>query len=657
MANKNTEERENNIKEIHTDNPAPRRSRLRAVQSSVWTNIFFSGFVPLFVAFTLEWVARNTLEDNSQGTGFFQALENHLPSFILSLILLITIYVFVSQLSKLHVLATAVVGALGYVPAVVTHYKLTLRSEPFLPWDITQIGDLMGVSSGLSYDITEPMIVTGILFALLLIASAFVRLPKGEQGVPSRLTRFVAAGTALVCACILMFGIFLNPNGSQAVGIRQDMWMQDRYSRNHGVITAFLTNLQMLQIAEPENYSTAAVEAIAEETMLAAQDSEPLFSASFAGAGGSMQDQQPNIIFLMAESFWDVTALEGIEYDQDVMANFNRLSQEAASGQIYSPSYGGGTCDVEFEALTGFSMEFLPAGSKPYQQYTGDPMFSTPQYLKDQGYQTLAIHAFGSRFWNRDRAYPQLGIDEFIASEDFINPERRRGYITDNEMVNRIIEEYEAGTQDGPMFIHAVSMQNHTSYDPDNYPPEELVHVIDSPQSIPESTIGQLEDCATGIRDMDAALGKLTDYFAQQDEPTIIVFWGDHLNPMSDGTLIFEETGYIDASDEISPELYQTPLLIWSNFDDSQVELGTLGSYYLSTVMMDLYGLDKPLMFEYLTQQFSVLRARTRGVTLNTDNSTTLDISEEQQEWMNNHQILQYDFMFGEQVLPQYIPE
>ena len=30
------------------------------------------------------------------------------------------------------------------------------------------------------------------------------------------------------------------------------------------------------------------------------------------------------------------------------------------------PSFGGGTCDVEFEALTGFSLEHLPAGSKPF---------------------------------------------------------------------------------------------------------------------------------------------------------------------------------------------------------------------------------------------------------------------------------------------------
>ena len=37
---------------------------------------------------------------------------------------------------------------------------------------------------------------------------------------------------------------------------------------------------------------------------------------------------------------------------------------------------------MEFEALTGYSVSFLPNGSKPYQQHVTKPMFSLPNYLK-----------------------------------------------------------------------------------------------------------------------------------------------------------------------------------------------------------------------------------------------------------------------------------
>ena len=52
--------------------------------------------------------------------------------------------------------------------------------------------------------------------------------------------------------------------------------------------------------------------------------------------------------------------------------------------------------------------------------------------------------------------------------------------------------------------------------------------MLNAPSGISRSTLGALEDFATGIRDADAMLGRLTDYFSQVDEPVVLVFWGDH---------------------------------------------------------------------------------------------------------------------------------
>ena len=42
-------------------------------------------------------------------------------------------------------------------------------------------------------------------------------------------------------------------------------------------------------------------------------------------------------------------------------------------------------------------------------------------------------------------------------------------------------------------------------------------------------------------------LGRLTDYFSQVDEPVILVFWGDHYNPIDSGYDIYTRSGYASA--------------------------------------------------------------------------------------------------------------
>ena len=76
-----------------------------------------------------------------------------------------------------------------------------------------------------------------------------------------------------------------------------------------------------------------------------------------------------------------------------------------------------------------------------------------------------------------------------------------------------------------------------------------------------------------------------------------------------------------------------------------------MAAYEISPVMMDLYGLDKPLLFQYLTDQLTVMRARTRGVTVNPDGTASEEMSEQQRQYYDSHWLLQYDQMFGEDYL------
>lgn len=603
-------------------------------------NLVFSAVIPLVFMLTAEWIAR---------TSFETSMAVYFPAFLLSYMLLVCLYVALSQLTGLHALATGLLGVCCNVLALVSHYKLTMRNEPFLPWDFTQIEDLLSVSGELSFSLPPRVWVVLGLVLLLTVVAAFVRVPRGQNGKSDLLSRLIAGGTALVCGCFLVFFIFLNPHGTEAMGMKLDMWRHKGNLQSYGVVTSFIANFQMVAVEKPDGYSGAAVDEILAETRQ--NEGGPLYESSFAAGGGTAE--QPDIFYIMGEAFWDVTELDGIVYDRDLLPNLTALKEVAAYGNNFSPSYGGGTCDVEFEALTGYSMEYLPAGSKPFQAHITDDTMALPWHLKEQGYQTLAIHGYGRRFWNRDVAYPRLGIDDFISEESpqLKGAPRRRGLISDEAMMDCIISEYEARKADGPVFIHTVTIQNHSTYDANRYADSERVKVLSAPPTLPEKAIGQLEDCATAIYEMDAALGKLVAYLEQSDRPAIIVFWGDHKNGVASDYSLFEQTGFIQPGDTDSPRLQETPLLIWSNFSDDKVELGNLSSYNITPVMLDLYGLEKPAMFDFLAQQVPLLHGRTRGYTIMPDGTYATELTEAQQESARKHAILQYDSLFGEKKL------
>ena len=599
-----------------------------------------------------EWIARGALTADTVTSFIFP----HAEAYLLAWLFLFLVWLLLDWIFRLPPLSTMGMAVLGCVPCAVNFYTLQLRGEPFLPWDLAQVSEAAGVASAAGIKIQTSMIVTIVVELALTVGSFFLFRGRHKQRWLPRVAGSAATAAAL---CLLIFGVYLQPAVCQAIGIVPDAWMQDRYYRYYGVITGFMTNLANLEIDKPDGYSEETVDAILDNVDESQKfTTSPLYPTSYAATTAKdEQVKKPTIIYVMNESYWDVSELEqyGIKFDTDVSANLHALQQTSAYGRAYSPSFGGGTCDVEFEALTGYSASFLPSGAKPYQQHVTKPMFALPSYLKTQGYQTAAVHCFWAKYWSRDTAYPNLGLDDFISLEDMHGVTKVRkhywtnGLVTDDSMADQIIGQYEKmkASSDEPVFLHAVTMQNHTNYNKDNYPDDQRVKVLEHPAGMKASTVGALEDFATGIRDADAMMGKLTAYFSQVDEPVILVFWGDHYNPIDSNYDVYTTTGYASDS-SADPRLHQTTLLMWSNYSDAQVDLGTIAAYDISPVMMNLYGLQQPLYFQFLNRQLRVAsRACTRGVTMNLDGTTTLEPTEFQQRWTQEHWMLQYDLMFG----------
>ncbi len=611
--------------------------------------MFPAAAAAVFLGLT-EWIGRGALNAEI----WEEFIRPHKEAYQLAWLFLLLAWLLADALIRFAPLATVLSACLGCIPATVNFYTLQLRGEPFLPWDLTQISEAGGVAAAAGIRVQGSMVWSAAAVLALAVLSFFLYRGRRRWGWPVRVAGIAASSAAMLA---LVFGVYLQPSVTQQLKIYPDAWMQDRYYRYYGVITGFLTNLTNLEIDKPEEYEEETVYAVLDDTEAWANtEKEPLYPDSY-GATAEQPEQHPTIIYVMDESYWDVSELEeyGVEFDTDVSANLHALQEVAASGRCYSPSFGGGTCDVEFEALTGYSMGYLPAGCKPYQQHVTRPMFALPSYLRAQGYQTAAVHCFYAKYWSRDTAYPNLGFDDFISLEDMPGAEKVRRYywktglVTDAVMADEIIREYESlkEASDAPVFLHAVTMQNHTNYNAANYPDEERVRVLSAPAGMKASTIGALEDFATGIRDADAMLGTLVEYFSQVEEPVILVFWGDHYNPIDSGYDVYTCTGYAEASSR-DPALHQTTLLMWANYTDCKVDLGTIAAYNISPVMMELFGLEKPLYFSYLIRQFKVAyRSRTGGMTVNLDGTVTETMTPFQEKWSQNHWLLQYDLMFG----------
>ena len=618
---------------------------------SWWASFAAILSIPLIFLFMTEWVARSSSPEVTW-KGLF---SSHFMAILLGYGVLVLCYTALLFLTKRHWAAALFVGALSNVMAIATYYKMQYRGEPLLPWDLAQLGALAGIGDKLDLQLPISIAVSVLCVLLLVVFAGRIHLPA----LPSRKKEWIVrAAVPAVCAGLLacmVNNIYLNEGRLQKMQIWKISWKTAYELNDYGVMTTFLQNLQSMMVRQPEIYTANAAEEVLLETEAAKQ---PAYLLNENGAPVLETDatvQQPDIIFYMSEGFWDIRRLTGIEYEDVLFKNLTALQNEGVYGYTLSPSYGGGTCNAEFEALTGYSMKFLPNGSIPYVSYINSEVPTLPSFLKTQGYETMALHTYLRSFWNRDKAYVDMGIDEYYAQESFENPELSRGYISDMELARRIESELSSRqSSEQPLFMHVVSMQNHTGYDPQNFLPEELVGLTtDLP--ISQESLGKLQDCATGLQQADAALGYLTQYLKSTDRPTILVFWGDHVNSVGVGTELQDVTGYSTQHEGAS--MNETPFLIWSNYANTSLDLGTVSIYNLAPVMMDLYQLQKPLYFDFLLQQFTTSRGSAVGFLSdeNGDCAPWALASEEQSAFIKKHFLLQYDQLNGNHYLKNSI--
>lgn len=289
-------------------------------------------------------------------------------------------------------------------------------------------------------------------------------------------------------------------------------------------------------------------------------------------------------------------------------------------------------------------MGFLPAGSIPYQQYINEELPNLASHLKGLGYQTVAIHPYYKTGWDRDEVYDLFGFDDFLGMESFASPLKYRGYISDQSAFEKIIEQYEQKSSDARMFVFEVTMQNHGGYSKET--PD-----FDSYVKLPDVTSRSAQTLAvekylTLMNRTDRALEELVTYFEEQDEPVILLMFGDHqpsdyiTNPVarltgfdSDGSLEAVQTGY------------RVPFVIWSNYGLEQKYYEGISVNYLSSILMQEAGIPLTDYQQYLSELMEMLPVITGNVYQDAEGTFYNWSEKAYEEELNEYRMIQYNHL------------
>lgn len=597
------------------------------------------GASSIVIGITVEWISRGSLQET------LSWLNGNKAKFALNVLIEASAVALLYSLIGSLFLSIGAAALLMSVVAFINYYKSKLVGEPFFPWDIVQRKEGMDVG---------PLFTGGgdlmrvWLILLVLVGLLVLHVKLGKKFRVSWISRIVMGCTAV--AVLLSFSLQVSWAKERIVsaGVDETIWSQQVNYDSNGLMLAFTLNVQHSFIEKPESYSEEAIAGISDQIPAIRGEA----AAVLGGQSGSLQQQKPNVIFVMSESFWDPTVLPNVTFSRDPIPTVHELQQQGRTRLMLSPQFGGGTSNVEFEALTGFSMSLLPAGSVPYLQYINKPTPSLAGYFAGQGYKSLAIHSYEGWFWKRDEVYKQLGFAEFKSKDQFVDPVYKGPYIADTEVAQSIIDATEKA--DEPVFIYAVTMQNHAPYtDPERY--GENGNTIKVEGSLTDEAKDMLETYSQGAYDADQSLKMLIDYYAQSDEPTYIMFYGDHLPTLGLEYDLYRQAGLIRSAnpDEWSlqelKQLRSTPLATWANFPIHEEPVDTLSSAFLGSYAMNAAGLTPTGQFAFNSVFYRQTPGLIRNLVLDQDQQMSHEMNQEQAVMEEQYKLLQYDLLFGNQ--------
>lgn len=494
-------------------------------------------------------------------------------------------------LFKRRIFVRMIIGAIWVILGIANGYILLKRVTPFNAQDLKIAGDGIALINNYCNGFEVVVIAVGAVALLIWLISMWRR---GGQ-YAGKIHHIAALIGIIVCGVLYTF----------VTNIAIDKRVVSTYFGNiafayedYGLPYCFSASLFNTGISEPNGYTKKAMAKIDKDGELNQT------------AASRSSDELPNIIVVQLESYFDVANAEFFTTSEDACPNLHNLYQNYSNGYFKVPSVGAGTANTEFEVLTGMNLRYFGPGEYPYKTYSKKhPTESAATALASLGYGTHALHDNTGNFYSRANVFNNMGFDTFT-SKEFMNvlQTTENGWAKDEILTQHIMEAMDTTKQED--FVFTVSVQGHGNY------PE--TQVIENPkikvEGIEDEALkNKWEYYVNQVYEMDQFVGDLIKAVEERNEPSVVVFYGDHLPTMG-----------LKAEDLKSRYLYNTNYVIWDNIG-LQKDDKNIPAYQLMSEVLNRLDIHSGIVFNYHQQR--------KGT----------------KNYLSDLELLQYDILYGKQ--------
>ena len=584
---------------------------LKENRKQIFKKIFILIFIPIIIYLYCQLFCNGKL--------IFEKERMQL-NFIFIYFIICFFYCFVGKIKISLYLSMCLTLIIG----IVNHFITAFRGTPLVPWDIFSLNVALTVLPTFKFTFTKKFLLGILLFIIGILVLKKVKIDSFKNNK----IKIIYRVTVLFITVSFVYS-FLSTDMINKFKLDENWDPKEEY-HNNGLIASLFKQSRNLIIKEPEGYDINSI------TELASSIEVPLVKHD-------ENYEYPNIIAIMNESFADLQVIGDFKTNTEYLPFFNSLEKNTIKGNLHVSIFGATTPNSEWEFLTSNSMAFVPKRTVPYQQYVLRNSYSLATILKSQGYTTSAIHCYYPQGYNRNLAYPRLGFNSFLHINTLKNLEFIREYPSDLSTYKNIIDLYENKSEDEKIFNFTLTMQNHGSYTDENFTNTVIAE---------DGQYPKLNQYLSLIKIADESLKYLIDYFENQEEPTIIVLFGDHQPYVEDEfykSLL--EKNYSDPSaKEATEKTYITPFLIWANFDidtEKYKNLTDISANYLASLVLDVANIQKTPYLEFLDEMRENIPIITGNGYMD-KNGEYHDFSEETEfsQLIENYHYLQFNNMF-----------
>lgn len=599
--------------------------------------------------------------------------------FLLNLIIFAVVYLTLIFIINRFWIATAIFGTVMTVYAVANHIKIESRNEPVLPADLNFItggntGQLASFIPQSSQGLANTAVSGVIWLVVICIIMQFIdgrnaviycswRHPfTGIKNLAGTLTRIVAACCSFALCFSFVWGFgnegYWSTDFAKNLGDSPQIWNGLADSTNNGPVVNFLRLAHTKTMDKPNGYSQEAMEKISRKYTEQAKQLNQTRSEN-------MTDN--TVIMVLSETFSDPTRVPGVSFSEDPMPNIRHVKAQTTSGLMLSPGYGGGTANIEYQALSGLSMaNYSSTLSIAYQQLVPSlkwaPTLNQAWNKANGKGSSIAFHAYNRNMYFRDLNYKKFGFSKFYATDSTpqlkgLRPLDSAWYASDESFYSEVLKKI--SSSDKKKFYQVVTMQNHMPYE--NFYPDNQFKDEDTSSNLQDDEKQNIETYTKGLSYTDQATAEFLNQLNHIDRPITVVFYGDHLPGIY-------STAYSSKDNILG--LHETDYFIWSNdaskssgtkLDDASSAY-TSSNYFSAQLASHLNAKVSPYL-AFLTKMHETIPAISIPSSAggNADEPVYLDaagnrinnkqLSKEAKTMLHDYQLIQYDMSVGKNYL------